>query len=209
MIFRKTVFITGFPGFIGSRLVERLAKPETQFFLLVQSAFVEKAIEEIDEIALATNTPLESFAIIEGDITLPNLGIGADDIETIVYDTTDVFHLAAAYDLSVPKDLAYCVNLEGTKNVNKFVRSLKNLRRYNYISTCYIAGKRTGKILETELEHDAGFSNFYEETKYLAEIEVEKLKRGLPVTIFRPSVVVGDSRTGETAKYDGVYYLIH
>jgi nucleoside-diphosphate-sugar epimerase len=76
------------------------------------------------------------------------------------------------------------------------------------VSTCYVAGRRTGLIREDELEHDKGFRNFYEETKYLAEAEVEKLKSDLPVTIFRPSVVVGDSQTGETAKYDGIYYLI-
>lgn len=208
MIFRKTVFVTGFPGFIAGRLVECLAKPETQFYLLVQPDFVDKAMEEIVEIAEVTNTRLESFAIIEGDITLPDLGIAAEDLETILYETTDVFHLAAAYDLAVPKDVAYTVNLEGTKNVNEFVKTLKNLRRYNYISTCYVAGKRGGEILETDLEHDAGFRNFYEETKYLAEMEVEKLKAELPVTIFRPSVVVGDSQTGETPKYDGIYYLI-
>ncbi len=63
-------------------------------------------------------------------------------------------------------------------------------------------------IREDELRHDAGFRNHYEETKYLAEIEVGDLKPELPVTIYRPSVVCGDSRTGETAKYDGVYYLI-
>ena len=100
-------------------------------------------------------------------------------------------------------------NLDGTKNVNDFVCSVKNLRRYNYVSTCYIAGKRQGDILETELEHNAGFRNNYEETKYLAEIEVERLKATLPVTIYRPSVVVGDSDTGETTKYDGIYYLVH
>ena len=82
-------------------------------------------------------------------------------------------------------------------------------RHYHYVSTCYVAGKRTGRILEQELRHEAGFRNYYEETKYLAELEVEALKAELPVTIHRPSVVCGDSRTGETAKYDGVYYLIH
>ena len=130
-------------------------------------------------------------------------------MEIVRAETTDVFHLAAVYDLAISKDLAYSINVEGTKNVNEFVKSLPNLRRYNYISTCYVAGKRKGVILETELEHDAGFRNFYEETKYLAEMEVEKLKREVPLTIFRPSVVVGDSETGETAKYDGIYYLIH
>ena len=106
------------------------------------------------------------------------------------------------------KDIAFKVNVEGTRNVNEFVKSLKKLRRYNYISTCYVAGKRTGVIREDELAHDAGFRNHYEETKYLAEMDVEQMKADFPVTIFRPSVVVGDSDTGETAKYDGIYALI-
>ena len=64
-------------------------------------------------------------------------------------------------------------------------------------------------ILETELRHDAGYRNFYEESKNLAEQEVDSAKDDLPVTIHRPAVVCGDSQTGETGKYDGVYYLIH
>lgn len=201
--------MTGFPGFIAGRLVERLARSETQFYLLVQRQFVDKAMNEVEAISEATGTPLENFVIVEGDITRPNLGISDADLEVIQYETTDIFHLAAAYDLAVAKDVAFSVNLEGTKNVNDLAGSVRNLRRYNYVSTCYVAGKREGEIFETELEHIAGFRNNYEETKYLAEAEVEKLKVALPVTIFRPSVVVGDSQTGETAKYDGVYYLIN
>jgi nucleoside-diphosphate-sugar epimerase len=123
-------------------------------------------------------------------------------------ETTTLFHLAAVYDLAVPRDLAFRVNVEGTRNVNEFARSVPALRRYHYVSTCYVAGRREGLILETELHHEAGFRNHYEETKYLAEVEVEALKSELPVTVHRPAVVCGDSRTGETAKYDGVYYLI-
>ncbi len=208
MSFTETIFLTGFPGFIASRLVRRLASAETQFFLLIQKAFVEKAMREIEAIADVTGAPLENFALVEGDITEENLGINAEDLEIIRSETTTVYHLAALYDLTVEKDLALRVNVAGTKNVNEFVKSLPKLKRYNYVSTCYVAGKREGVILENELEHDAGFRNFYEETKYLAEREVEKLKSEIPTTIFRPSVVVGDSRTGETAKYDGVYYLI-
>jgi thioester reductase-like protein len=204
----KTVFLTGFPGFIAGRLLERLAREDVQFFLLVQQEFVERAIGEIEAIAGRTGTPLENFAVIPGDVTLRDLGIGAEDLETIRDETTDIFHLAAVYDLAVEKDTAFKVNLEGTRNVNDFARSVKNLNRYNYVSTCYVAGKRQGRIREDELEHKAGFRNFYEETKYLAEMEVERLKEELPVTIYRPSVVVGDSQTGETAKYDGIYYLI-
>jgi thioester reductase-like protein len=209
MLFRESIFVTGFPGFIASRLVERLAHPETQFFLLVQPQFVDKAMSEAEEIAEETNTPLESFVIVEGDITLPDLGISHDDLDTIRSETTCVFHLAAVYDLSVAKDAAMSVNLQGTKNVNDVALSIRGLKRYNYVSTCYVAGKREGVILESELEHDAGFRNYYEESKYLAELEVDALKSRLPVTIYRPSVVVGDSVTGETAKYDGIYHLIH
>lgn len=208
MNFNKTIFLTGFPGFIAERLVKELARSDTQFFLLVQPQFVEKAMNEIEKIAGETGAPLENFALIEGDITLENLGMSAEDLEVVRGETTNVFHLAAVYDLAVEKNLAYRVNVEGTKNVNELVKNLLNLRRYNYVSTCYVAGKRAGEILETELEHKLGFRNFYEETKYLAEIEVENLKGKLPVTIFRPSVVVGDSTTGETSKYDGIYYLI-
>lgn len=206
--FSETLFMTGFPGFITERLVARLANSETQFFLLVQPSFVEKAIKDVEKISFETGTPLENFAIIEGDITKEGLGISAEDLETVRKEVTSVFHLAAVYDLEVAKNIAYKVNVEGTKNVNELVRTIKNLRRYNYISTCYVAGKRTGLIREDELAHEAGFQNYYEETKYQAEVEVEKLKTEHPVTIFRPAVVVGDSKTGETVKYDGIYYVI-
>lgn len=209
MLYRRTIFMTGFPGFIAVRLVEKLAQSDTQFFLLVEKRFVETAMAAVEEIAADTSTPLENFALIEGDITKSDLGIDPHDLETIIAETTDVFHLAAIYDLAVASSPAFGVNLEGTKNVNSLVKKISGLKHYNYVSTCYVAGRRKGKILESELEHDAGFRNFYEESKYLAEIEVEALKASVPTTIFRPSVVVGDSATGDTAKYDGIYYLIN
>jgi len=165
MLFRESIFLTGFPGFIASRLVERLAGPETQFFLLVEPRFVEKAIAEVELIAEEQGVPLESFVIAEGDITLPDLGIAAEDLAVIRSETTQIFHLAAVYDLGVDKDLAFRVNLDGTKNVNDLALSIPKLSRYNYVSTCYVAGKRMGRILETELEHDAGFRNHYEVTR--------------------------------------------
>lgn len=208
MNFSETIFITGFPGFIAGRLVERLAGPETQFFLLVQAEFIEKALQDVRQIAEKTKTPQKNFILIEGDITKQDLGMRETDLEVVLRETTDVYHLAAVYDLEVEKELAYRVNVEGTKNVSELVRRIENLRRYNYVSTCYVAGKRDDVIYENELTHDEGFRNYYEETKHFAEIEVEKLKADYPVTIYRPSVVCGDSQTGETAKYDGIYYVI-
>lgn len=207
--FNETIFLTGFPGFIAGRLVKQLADSKTQVFLLVQKNFVEKAMRDVEKIAAESKTPLENFALIEGDITKDDLGMSAEDLQVVLEETTSVYHLAAVYDLAVPKSVGYGVNVEGTKNVNEIVKKIKSLRRYNYISTCYVAGKRKGEVREDELAHDAGFHNYYDETKYLAEVEVEKLKADYPVTIFRPAVVVGDSKTGETAKYDGIYYVIN
>ncbi|MDT4896024.1 MAG: hypothetical protein QOH25_1101 [Acidobacteriota bacterium] len=209
MALNETIFLTGFPGFIAGRLVKRLAMEGARFLLLVQPAFMERAREEVARIASETDAPADSFSLIEGDITQPGLGISPLELERARSATTIVFHLAAIYDLAVRRELAMRVNVEGTRNVNQFTLTLPGLRRYHYVSTCYVAGLRKGVILETELKHSSGFRNFYEETKYLAELEVDALKELLPVTIHRPAVVCGDSHTGETAKYDGIYYLIH
>lgn len=208
MLDNATVFLTGFPGFIATRLLRRLATEQCNFLLLVQPSFFELAKLEIERIAAETGKPVSDFVVLPGDITSPDLGLSPNDLEQARANSTIVFHLAALYDLAVARDPAMRVNVEGTRNINKFVSSITNLRNYHYVSTCYVAGKRTGVILETELQHNAGFRNYYEETKYLAESEVQALKPSLPVTVHRPSVVCGDSKTGETVKYDGIYYLI-
>jgi thioester reductase-like protein len=209
MLSEDTIFLTGFPGFIASRLLLRLAAAGARFLLLVQPAFAERARQELERIAQTTGKLTSKFVVLPGDITQPNLGLLPAELEVARLESTILFHLAAVYDLAVARDVGLRVNLEGTRNVNEFARSLSKLRHYHYVSTCYVAGKRKGRILETELHHDAGFRNYYEETKYLAELEVESLKAELPVTIHRPAVVCGDTQTGETAKYDGIYYLIH
>jgi thioester reductase-like protein len=205
----ETVFLTGFPGFIASRLLQRLLADDFNFVLLVQPVLLPLARAELSKIIEDTGCRADAFRIVEGDITYRDLGLSDEELALARTTTTHIFHLAAIYDLAVQRDLAFRVNVEGTKNVNRFAQSVERLRHYHYISTCYVAGKRKGRVLETDLSHGAGFRNHYEETKYLAEQEVEVLKSKLPVTIHRPAVVVGDSQTGETAKYDGIYYLIH
>jgi thioester reductase-like protein len=170
--------------------------------------FAERAEAELKSVAKETGRSASDFVILPGDITGANLGMSQADLERARAETTTIFHLAAIYDLAVAREPALRVNVEGTRNVNQFARSIARLAHYHYVSTCYVAGKRTGVIYENELEHTAGFRNYYEETKYLAEVEVDALKADLPITIHRPSVVCGDSETGETVKYDGIYYLI-
>jgi len=202
----ETILVTGFPGFIAGRLVERLAGDGARLILLVQPELHGRAEQEL---ATFQSSNQQRIKMVEGDITQDNLGLSPSDSEFVRGETITVFHLAALYDLAVPRDLAMVVNVDGTHNVNRLVMNLPKLRRYHYVSTCYVAGKRRGVIAENELRHDAGFRNFYEESKYLAELEVEKLKSELPITIHRPAVVCGDSQTGETAKFDGIYYLIN
>lgn len=209
MTLNETIFITGFPGFLATRLVKRLARENARFILLTQPALLVTARETVAAMARETGIAAENFKIVPGDITEPNLGFAPEEAEAARQEITSIFHLAAIYDLAVDCAVASHVNVEGTLNVNQFAKSVAHLRRYNYVSTCYVAGKREGLILENELHHHEGFRNHYEETKYLAELEVETLKSELPVTIYRPSVVCGHSQTGETAKYDGIYYLIH
>src|SRR3712207_4819731 len=105
-----TIFLTGFPGFIAGRLVEKLANQETRFFLLVQPNFAARAAREIETIAAKTGTPLENFHLFSGDITQKKFGLAASDLTTLQTETTDVFHLAAVYDLRVARDLAMRVN---------------------------------------------------------------------------------------------------
>jgi nucleoside-diphosphate-sugar epimerase len=171
-----TIFLTGFPGFIASRLLRRLAKEGGRFLLLVQPSFAQRAELELRKIAEESGKSVSDFVILPGDITKPDLGLSPADLQTARAQSNVLFHLAAVYDLAVTRDLGLLVNVEGTRNVNQFARSL--------------------------------IRNYYEETKYLAEMEVEALKSDLPTTIHRPAVVCGDSRTGETVKYDGIYYLI-
>jgi len=206
---RETFFITGFPGFIANRLLERLARQECNFILLVQPSLAARAEEEIARIASLTGRNKAEFQIVEGDIAEQQLALKKSDLDLVQQESTRVFHLAAVYDLAVPQDLALRVNVGGTRNVVRLTRSLPHLKQFHHVSTCYVAGKREGVILETELRHEAGYRNYYEESKYLAELEVDSAKSDLPVTLYRPSVVCGDSQTGETGKYDGVYFLIH
>jgi thioester reductase-like protein len=206
---RETFFITGFPGFIANRLLERLARKDCDFILLVQPSLLGRAREEIARIAQLSGRDAGDFKFVDGDISHPQLALSAADLDLVKKQTTRVFHLAAVYDLAVPEELAMRVNVGGTRNVVELARTILQLRQFHHVSTCYVAGKREGVILEKELRHEAGYRNYYEESKYLAELEVESAKKDLPVTIHRPAVVCGDSRTGETGKYDGVYYLIH
>ncbi|MEP7089211.1 MAG: SDR family oxidoreductase [Nocardioidaceae bacterium] len=201
--------MTGFPGFLGSALLPRLLARRTndRAVCLVQPQHLETALSRVREIEAAHGHTLDRIEVVAGDITAPDLGTATEDRKALA-DVVEVWHLAAIYDLSVGEKQAYDVNVGGTTRILELCRSLPRLRRLQHVSTCYVSGRYEGEFTEDSLDEGQSFRNHYESTKFEAEMLVRKaMADGLPVTIYRPGIVVGDSRTGETQKYDGPYFL--
>ena len=199
-----THLLTGFPGFIGRRLAAALLERESEarIVALVEARMIEPAR------AAAAEIGGERIEVIAGDISERRLGLGDGDYGRLVAEVAVVHHLAAIYDLAVPAEIAQRVNVEGTGNVLDLCRDAEGLTRLNYVSTAYVAGDRTGVAYEHELNLGQGFKNHYEATKFQAEVWVRELGDRIPTTIYRPAIVVGDSRTGQTQKFDGPYYVL-
>lgn len=201
----RNVLFTGFPGFIGQRVVARLlAEPDTQVTCLVEPKFRGRA----EDAQAALDPRKERISLVTGDIADPALGLPDAQRKELAERINEVFHLAAVYDLAVEADLARRVNVGGTANVLRFSETVKELRVLNYVSTVVVAGKRRGVVFEEELDSSCGFNNNYDETKHWAEVLVRARMKNVPTIILRPAVVVGDSKTGETEKYDGPYLAI-
>ncbi len=204
-----TIFFTGFPGFLGSELLPRVLarSPEDRALCLVQDKFAELARRRADELIGRDPSLAGRIELIEGDITVP--GLGLENSAATAHDITELWHLAAVYDLSVPRPVGMKINVDGTRHVLDFAEGAAGLQRFQYVSTCYVSGRYAGPFLETDLDKGQSFNNFYEETKFLAEVDVQqRMAGGLPGSIYRPSVVVGDSTSGATQKYDGPYYAL-
>jgi len=201
----RTLFLTGFPGFIATRLAARLLADDPQARLV---ALAEPRMAERARAVASAMDGAERIEVVTGDITDRRLGLESTDWQRLTARVTQVLHLAAIYDLAVPAEIAERVNVEGTKHVIGFCRACPNLERFDYVSTAYTAGLRSGRVMEAELAAGQGFKNHYESTKFAAEVAVRGSMDAVPTAIYRPAIVVGDSQTGETQKFDGPYYLL-
>jgi thioester reductase-like protein len=204
-------FLTGYPGFLGSQLLPRVLAqdPSSRAICLVQERFMELARSRLTELRLASPGIADRVSCVAGDITRPDLGLGSVPLEEIAAETRSIWHLAAAYDLSVERERAVAVNVVGTRHTLGFASRCRGLERFHHVSTCYVSGRYAGIFAEDDLQRGQTFNNHYEETKHAAEVAVRAaMTAGMPATIYRPAIVVGDSRTGETRKYDGPYYVI-
>jgi thioester reductase-like protein len=204
----RSVLFTGFPGFIGARLLPRVLelKPDTRAVCLVQDKFVDAAREAANALEDTHPHVRGRIELVTGDITVQGLGIPVKTARDLRRSLAEAYHLAAVYDLAVRRDVGRLINVEGTKNVLGFLEEAPRFERLHYVSTAYVSGTSRGTFRETDLDVGQGFKNYYEETKFQAEVEV--VRSPVPRTIYRPGIVVGDSKTGETGKFDGPYFVL-
>lgn len=197
-----TYLLTGYPGFLATKLVDYISEkePDALFYLIVHPSQIEKA-----QTIVKASASKDRYTLIQGDITEAGLGLSGNiELEAV----THVYHLAAIYDLAVPKTIAQLVNIKGTERVLDYLEKLPYLARFIYFSTAYVSGDRTGTVYEDELVKGQSFKNHYEATKYEAEVLVQERMGRIPTTIIRPGIVVGHSKTGETVKFDGPYFIM-
>jgi thioester reductase-like protein len=196
-------FVTGFPDFLARRLVQQilLANPDAHLTLLIPPHLLKEAEQQIANLRRA------QIETLTGDIVDMHLGLSGEEYQRMCDQVTDIFHVGEISDLSVPKEMIWRANVEGTRNVIELARDCIRLHRLNHYSTCYVSGDRIGVIAEDELDLGHGFRNAYEETKFHAEKLLQRVNGAFPISIYRPSSVVGDSETGEIDRFEGPYYL--
>ena len=199
--------VTGFPYFTARRMIAKIlaADARSRVLLLVREKFREEAE------AFAAALPVKErrrLRILVGDVCDIDLGLSGEEYREVAAEVTTIYHIASAYYLRIPRDTALRVNVGGTRHIIELAGACRRLERLCHFSAASVSGTRKGVIMEDELEMRQRFHNVYEETKYRAEVLAREAARRLPVTILRPGIIVGDSRTGEIEKLDGPYYLI-
>ena len=157
------------------------------------------------ELINALGTRIQAIA---GDVCKPNLGLNQAEYSSLAQKTTHIIHTAADWRL-LPLDELRKTNVQGTANVIAFAKEANKhhrLERLSHISTCYVAGGATGTIPEDQLTDQYGFFTDYERSKYEGEQLIQAAKDELPISVFRPSMVVGDSKTGAIKTFNTFYF---
>lgn len=196
------LFLTGATGLVGGAALRRMlaADEALEAVVLVRDAARWRATAEALGIAADRVTPLV------GDVTQPGLGLSAPDRARLARAVTIVVHAAADVVFSRPLPVARAVNTEGTRHVLEAAIAWPRMRRLVYVSTAFVAGRRTGRVIEQEGSDHSGWVNAYEQSKH----EAEQLVRasGLDWLILRPSTIVCDSTAGGVTQYNAVHLAL-
>ena len=209
-------FITGGTGLVGTNLIPRLLRrfPGSTITLLARGedqsdvdgrigAIVDRIEQDEGMSGLA-----ERIDGLLGDVSLDHCGLGRDAIGRFVGETTHIIHGAATIRFDPPIDEARAINCGGTRRmlaIAQMCAERGNLERFVYIGTSSVSGRRGGNIFEHELEAGQRFFNTYEQSKMESERIVRDHFDRLPCTVFRPSIIIGDSQTGKTTSFNVIY----
>lgn len=202
---RDVALVTGFPAFTAKRMIGKLCadEPETKLYVLARDKFAEDANRFVKSLPAS-----HQAEILVGDVCDMDLGLSSHEYRALSKELTWIHHLAGIYFMGVDDETARRVNVSGTRTVLELARDVSRLERVVHWSTAMVSGNRKGTFYEEDLEAGQKFHNAYERTKYEAEKLVRAAMQKMPISIIRPGIIVGDSRTGEIDKLDGPYYLM-
>ncbi len=214
------IFLTGSTGYIGAHIAANLLDGhEAGLNLLVRARDPRQAEERLWR-ALQLHMGFPRFyehlqtriRIFRGDLTAPQFGLGRDDYDRLVHHTDSVIHCAASLNRKSEKSCLN-VNLRGTLEVIQLARNADyyhGLRRFSHVSTVAVAGQRKNEVVTEDKSIDWDRSDYdpYARTKKFCEHMIRQLLPEVQKTIFRPSIVLGDSRYGQTTQFDMVKAFI-
>ena len=195
-------FVTGGTGFIGRRLIERLLERDGDVHVLVREGSQERFGALLERLGPAAAGRVHAVA---GDLTEPLLGVAEADRAALAGRVDHLFHLAAAYDMTADEALNRAVNVAGTDHAVGFAAAI-GAGTLHHVSSVAVAGRHEGLFTEDMFDEGQRLDHPYHRTKFEAERIVRDRVAGA-WRVYRPGIVVGDSRTGEMDKIDGPYYL--
>jgi thioester reductase-like protein len=208
------ILLTGATGFVGMELLQRyLERSERSIVTLVRASSDAAAQARIDDVLKDLfGQRAQKFRgrvlAAAGELTSPRLGLSPEAYERLAERISTIVHSAASVSFTMPLEEARAINVEGTKRMLELAELAGRrggLERYGHISTAYVAGDHVGRFNERDFDVGQEFHNSYEQSKYEAEGLVRGVD-GLPFTILRPSIVVGDRRNGWTSAFNVLYW---
>lgn len=207
-----TTVITGATGFLGRELVLHLLGRDRGVHLTLLVRGEDEAAAQARGLSVLTERlrgealadAAQRVEVVRADLEQGGLGLSAGAYAELAARTRGVIHGAASVSFSLPLERARAINVEGTRRMLDLARAAG--AALDYIGTAYVAGERRGLVLESELDCGQRFHNSYEQSKLEAEQLVQSRAGEQHVRIFRPSIIVGDSRTGRTASFKVLYW---
>lgn len=204
------ILLTGATGLLGRYLLRDLMLADVPVAAVVRSSRRQSAEDRIEALMGTWEDLLQRKMprpyVLEGDITEPFLGLDATSRHWVDQNCDSVLHNAASLSFVATSEDGepYRSNIKGTQHVLDLCQET-GIRDFHHVSTAYVAGLRTGRIMENELDVGQKLSNPYEESKVAAEKLVRSAEFLSPPTVYRPAIIVGDSKTGFTSTFHGFY----